>query len=68
MVIQVSKYDQVTMLVEIIINEQITIIIMCTANVRIIPIAIYILKKVCRFNHRACYFNIFPGGHTLKPP
>ena len=56
------------MLVEIIINEQIAIIITCTANVRIIPIAIYILKKVHRFNRRACYFNNFPGGHALKPP
>ena len=43
-IIRVSKCDPVVMLVEIIINEMRSYN-MCTANVRIIPIAIYIFLK-----------------------
>ena len=40
---------------------------MCTANVRIIPIAIYILKNALRFNLRVHNFKNFPGEHAPDP-
>ena len=53
---QVSKCDPIAMLVnvEIMINEQ--IVIMCTANVRVI------LKSALRFNLRVCNFKNFSWG------
>ena len=59
-VFQVSRRNPVAMLVKIIIKEY--SYIMCTVNLRIIPIAMYNLKNALRFNLKACSFKTFLGG------
>ena len=58
------------MLVEIIINEQIAIIIICTANIRIIPIAIYyiFLKRSTDSTVEHVILIIFLGGMPSNLP